>query len=503
MKKLLITGVTVFLIVCVSIGQNLKQITIDQDISGVQPMTGIVLWPTNSKINTDVISLEYSYMSYAEVVVAKDTYDWIVVEELLDEIASRNHQAVLRFRFSYPGKTTTVPQYIKDLSDYEETQGISEGNTTWFPDWTHEELQRCILDFYEKFAANYDQDPRLAFVQTGFGLWAEYHIYDGPFVLGETFPSMEYQEEFFNKMASVFVSTTWSISIDAAGAAYSPFETKSELKDINFGLFDDSFMHKDHANYNESSWNFFDRNRYQWAPAGGEFSYYSTYDQQSVLIPDTGAYGESFESAVERFHMSYILGNDQTQYQSIERIAEASRYMGYKFKINSFKSGEGHSVVEVENVGVAPFYSDAFVTVNGVRASESLKLLLPGHTIVCNVAAGSNDPVLTIESDQILETQTISYYGTENTPYAYEPSEVLGVNELLDSNYSISMDSGRIKLTAKQGFFKEVYVYTLHGKIVFKENEIESKSFFSFKLNSPEGLCILMTNLGNMKLYTN
>ena len=62
-----------------------------------------------------------------------------------------------------------------------------------------------------------------------------------------------------------------------------------------FGLFDDSFMHSTHGGYNTTCWNFFDRDRYQISPAGGEFSYYSNFDQANVLNPDVGAYGVPYE----------------------------------------------------------------------------------------------------------------------------------------------------------------------------------------------------------------
>lgn len=38
------------------------KISLQSQITGVQPMTGIVLWADNAKRNTDAISLEYSYM---------------------------------------------------------------------------------------------------------------------------------------------------------------------------------------------------------------------------------------------------------------------------------------------------------------------------------------------------------------------------------------------------------------------------------------------------------
>ena len=393
-------------------------VQIDTMITQVQPMTGIVFWQNQhqDKIQEST-SLEYNYMLFEDIVVDSGVYNWDAVDNRLADIASRRHQSILRFRYVYPGYETSVPFYIKQLDDYNETEGLSEGKTTFFPDWTHPELRRFTLEFYTKFAKRYDNDPRLAFVQIGFGLWAEYHIYSGPFELGVTFPSKEFQEEFFRHLDTTFVNTPFSCSIDAADDTYSPFEEKPELLDIHFGNFDDSFMHNgfgEPGNYNTESWNFFGRDRYKTSPAGGEFSYYSDYDQQHVLDWPDGPYGKPFEYFAEDFRISYMIGNGQANYQTPERIKQASMASGYQFKIVSFKTKTDSSVVVVTNSGVAPFYYDAYIAVNGIRSPKSLKLLAPGESLECGVAAGSDNPLLTIESDRLVPGQSIGYLGTEN-----------------------------------------------------------------------------------------
>ena len=255
------------------------KISLQSQITGVQPMTGIVLWADNAKRNTDAISLEYSYMQYKDIVKEKGVYDWTPLEQILDAVASRKHQAIIRFWYTYPGYESAVPQYIRELPDYEETVALSEGKRTGFPDWRHPELQRFHKEFYQKFAERYDNDPRLAFLQTGFGLWAEYHIYDGPRIMGQTFPSKEFQAEFFRFMSETFKSTPWSVSIDAASSEYTPLEADASLRNLKFGVFDDSFMHETHDEYNGKNWKILGEKRYQTSPAGGEFGYYTKYDQ--------------------------------------------------------------------------------------------------------------------------------------------------------------------------------------------------------------------------------
>ena len=356
-----------------------ERIALQSEIQNIQPMTGIVLWTSNarSKVNKEYLQLEFAYMLYNEVCKEKDVYDWTPMDNLLQEVADRGHQLVVRFRYTYVGKQCAVPDYIKAWEGYEETVGKSEGRTTYFPDWRCEELQRFHLDFHKRFAERYDNDPRLAFVQTGFGLWAEYHIYDGPKVMGKTFPSKEFQATFFKEMNTYFKNTTWSISIDAADQSYSPLKAQPELLDIPFGNFDDSFMHEDHGGYNRDCWLFFGLDRYKTSPCGGEFSYYTDYDQAHCLDKE-GMHGRLFENEVKRYHMTYINGNDQPNKQPLERIKEASMSMGYKYEILDYRVNGDEAAVLIKNIGVAPIYRDAYVGIGGNVGEYSLKNLMPG-----------------------------------------------------------------------------------------------------------------------------
>jgi hypothetical protein len=402
-----------FMVTAMLYSQDFTDLFPNDLITDVQPMTGMVYWDNSGDHNTDVISLEFSYMLFDHVVKDSGVYNWDEVESKLSAISSRNHQAIFRFRYVYPGYETSVPDYILQRDDYQETVGKSEGKETHFPDWTNEELKRFTLEFYTRFAERYDGDPRLAFIQVGFGLWAEYHIYDGPFILGKTFPDKAFQEEFFHHLDTTFKQIPWSISVDAADETYTPFVAKPELKNIRFGLFDDSFMHEHHSEWNEIEWNFFGRERYRLSPAGGEFSYYSSYDQAHVLDYPDGPYGTPFETWARNFHITYMLANDQPRYQSQERIKQASMASGYRFKIVSLRSATDTSVFRVTNVGVAPFYYDAWFAVGGVRAQQSLKLLSPGDTVLFGIAAGAIGAEITIQSDRLVEGQEIQFYGTQ------------------------------------------------------------------------------------------
>lgn len=385
-------------------------VPLHSSIANVQPMTGIVLWSDNRLSSRDYIQLEYSYVGYDEVAVEADpqTWSWARVERILAGAAAHRHQAILRFFDTYPGRATAVPAFLKRLPDYRENRARSEGLWTFFPDWSHPALQDFVKEFFRRFAARYDRDPRLAFLQVGFGLWAEYHVYDPGEELGVNFPSKEFQAEFLRVLESSCPTLHWSISIDAADASRTPFAASPELKEIPFGLFDDSFLCRDHDGYNHDCFEFFGREKRLRSPVGGEFSYYSDRDQRRALDP-LGPYGISFEEMAARYNVSYMIGDDQPSFQTAERLRQAGMAAGFRFRVTAFKSAEASSQVTVENRGIAPIYYDAWVAVNGVRAGESLKGLRPGENKVFTVGSGGGAPPLTIECDRLVAGQRIEF----------------------------------------------------------------------------------------------
>jgi hypothetical protein len=92
------------------------------------------------------------------------------------------------------------------------------------------------------------------------------------------------------------------------------------------------------------------------------------------------------------------------------KVKTAGMYMGYKFKVTAFSSNSTQSKITVTNTGVAPIYYDAYISVNGKRASESLKSLQPGteKTYLIQAPAGAN-PTVTIACDHLVSGQKIEY----------------------------------------------------------------------------------------------
>ena len=411
-----------------------KPVALQSAVTHVQPMCGMVLWneqaASKNSTHGKCIALEFSYIQPCKLVTGKSDsklqYDWTFLEDKLNDASSRGHQMVVRFPLCYPSNRnncvnkkggTYVPDYIREMDGYEETYSSDPGGDgpTWYPDWSHSELQWFVKQFYKDIAERYGNDPRIAFVEVGFGHWGEYHTYGTKVKFGKNFPSKAYQREFFLHLSQV-MKMPWLVSIDIGDGEYSDVCTSSDTKNLTFGLFDDSFMHAQHDlsqgdGWNEQCWIGSGLEHWKSGVCGGEISYYTSNDQRSFLNP-AGMYGVTWEQAAAKYHMSFIICNDAPsgKYFTKERVTEAGIASGYRFKILSCETDGTNTRIVITNTGIAPIYRDAYITVGGVRAEQSLRGLLPGNELTCTIRkAVAKSGNVSITSDFILPSQQIEF----------------------------------------------------------------------------------------------
>lgn len=453
MKQLLIASMLMGSVLH-AVAQDYRLLELTSEVKHVQPMTGLVLWPDEAEDRYEKYgqshALEYSYVAPCKVVKSgtvggEIVYDWGYLDDLLDDVKSRNHQAVIRFFYEYPGErmvdnnrgTSAVPAYIKAQPDYQETyKKVAGDGETWYADWSNNELKRFTKQFYTDFATRYANDPRIAFVEVGFGHWSEYHMYDDNGVdiqFDRNFPSKAYQKEFFMHLKDVMSCIPWSISIDASDTEYTPFTEDAELMALQFGVFDDSFMHQNHEigskeGYNEECWIAMGTDRWKSGVCGGEISYYKDADQKNFLNP-AGMYGHTWEEQAAKYHITFMIANDapgasvsKYPHNTPERFKEGSMATGYRFCVTECKTDGVNTLITLTNKGVAPLYHDAFFSIGGVRSVQTLKGLLPGEVLTVMVSAplacdalGKATEVPVIVSDHILQTQVIEYDAATST----------------------------------------------------------------------------------------
>ena len=415
--------------------QDYVSVDLTRSITSVQPMTGLVLWRTHDQVDkyASATTLEFSYCLACKVVTGKKDgqiqYDWSYFEDILNDIASRNHQGIIRFRYENPGNTevgatgaTAVPQYIKDMSDYKETYNNTESGKTYYADWTNAELKWFTKQFITDFNERYKDDPRIAVIQLGFGHWSEGHIYGTQLKLGVNFPSKEYQKEYFTHVSNT-LEIPWGMSIDGGDSYYSPVADDEELLALEFGAFDDSFMHAGHelasgSGWNEMCWDGIGK-EYRWIKGicGGEISYYTSNDQKNFLNPN-GMYGWTWETAAAKYHISYMLASSAPggKYATVERFREAGMASGYTFRVSDCRTNGSETRLTVSNQGIAPIYRDAFFAIGNVQSETSLRGLLPGKGMEIIIPVALNDANdLQIVSPFILPNQKIEFETGEFT----------------------------------------------------------------------------------------
>lgn len=429
---------------------NWRSLPLQCEIRHPQPMTGVVLWPNKArKVHQNYgqcIQLEFNYFEYCEIVKGcrEDSsliYDWTPFDDALRDVASRGHQLLPRFFFIYPGDPndepagTTVPQYIKDLEDYQETSSQSAG--TYYPDWSHPELERFTLQFYTDFAERYAQDPRLAFLEIGFGHWAEYHIYPTPVKYGKNFPSKAFQKQFLLHIDDVCKGLPWLLSKNAGDN--SPIPSDQDLLALPFGLFEDSFMgdYFLEGGY-KNRWESLSKGvRWQYGVCGGEIG--PSHDERLNFLNPEGLFGHIFEDVAAEYHISFAISNaiPDSPHGTPERVKQASMSLGYRFVVTQCLSDGLKTKLLVTNQGIAPIYRDAYFAIGDVRSETSLLGLLPGQERWMEIAAApaADGSDICIVCDHILPQQQIEFEAHLATPNASTP---LYINSSPSKVFSIS-----------------------------------------------------------------
>ena len=122
-------------------------------------------------------------------------------------------------------------------------------------------------------------------------------------------------------------------------------------------------------------------------------------------------YGVTWEQASAKYHITFMIANDAPggQYGTAGRFKEASMACGYHFALTGLYVNDNSTAAVITNTGIAPIYRDAYLAVDKVRSTTSLKGLMPGDTCLVYIDKVTDGRDVTIESDYILSTQTIQF----------------------------------------------------------------------------------------------
>ncbi len=332
-------------------------------------------------------SLEFDYLSLAAVVVGPDRYDWAPFEKLLDAIAGRGHQAVVRFYLEYPAKPTGIPAYL--IADGLKVHKYVNTNTQPLPpaevvtpDYADPKLRKCLTAFIAALGNKYDGDPRLGYLTAGLlGTWGEWHTYPR----SELFAKKDVQAEVLDAYEAAFKKTPVLLRYPAGPTD----DVYADTSRRPFGYHDDSFCWGTlDTGKADDDWFFVPKlvaggltERWTTQPIGGEIRP-EAWGQVFDAKP-TDKQVQDFTKCVETTHATWLMDSGmfegKKQPKRRKEQAEAKvRRLGYEFHIPAVAitppaAGKLAVRAELENRGVAPFYADWRPELGLLRGGEVVR----------------------------------------------------------------------------------------------------------------------------------
>jgi hypothetical protein len=368
------------------------------------PLKGFM--PYAGSYSTIPYSMEWFYIPLNAVMTGPDRYDWTALEDQLNAIAGRGHQAALRFYLDYPGKPSGVPQYLFDeglachsYPDY------GNNGTSCSPDYANQHLDAALDEFIAAFGQRYDGDPRIGFIELGLlGFWGEWHTYpyNGQAQPQNWFALPAEQNRLMDGYLAAFHRTRLLVRYPAPCNGCSVAGTDNAS--LPLGYHDDSFALETDAG--SLGWHFMDlmaqggaTGKWRSQPIGGELRpeiqaciFDLPYDCPDIEAGgDNGVYGaDDFAVTLGETHASWLL--NQTAFApgysgaALTRAVAASQALGYQFTVTSAAiepaGGQAHAGTpapaaeravlvgaRIEDTGAAPFYYNWPVQIAAVDTS--------------------------------------------------------------------------------------------------------------------------------------
>lgn len=339
---------------------------VDNPLKGLVPYQGDVraLFPH---------SLEFNYLPYSALVKGYEEFDWLPLESMLDDIASRGHQAIFRIFLEYPNRKGSIPHFL--LRDGLKVHTYLNTNTQPLPpaevetpDYEDLNLRRSLRAFIAALGRKYDGDPRIGFITAGLlGTWGEWHSHPR----NELFASKAVQMEVMDAYEAAFRITPLLLRYPVGDKT--PAMAGNDQR--KFGYHDDSFAWATlHTGRKNEAWFYMSslkaagpaaEARWKTSPIGGEIrpeAWGRVFDEDPGLKQI-----QDFARCVEATHVSWLMDSGMfRKLQDRDRIERAKlkvRRMGYEFHCpavatGDLKDGKMEVRLEIENRGVAPFHYD-------------------------------------------------------------------------------------------------------------------------------------------------
>ena len=315
-------------------------------------------------------SMEFSYMPLSDLMTGPETFDWMKLDELLDDIASRRHHTVFRIWMEYPGKNEGIPSFLEQ--DGLKVTEWPNTNTDPFPqqmvrtpDYSDPKLRAALKSFIAALGQRYDGDPRIGYITAGLlGTWGEWHTYPREELMADKVVQAEVMDAYEAAFRKTPVLLRYPAGENAGAHA------ANHLR--HFGYHDDSFAWATLDTGKKSDdWFYMPAlktaglealNKWKISPIGGEVR----PELWGQIFDDRPAHpqAQDFVECVRQTHATWLMDTGMFQkQQSPVRIRNAIRQvqrMGYEFHVQSShiqkKADSTEITAKVRNTGIAPFY---------------------------------------------------------------------------------------------------------------------------------------------------
>ncbi|QDV15333.1 hypothetical protein CA51_52470 [Rosistilla oblonga] len=330
-------------------------------------------------------SMEFNYLPLAKLVTGPGQYDWQPMDAMLEDIASRGRQTVVRVFLEYPGRKNLIPQFLIDgglkVHYYMNTNTAPHPPAAIeTPDYEDPNLRKTMTDFIAAWGARYDGDPRLAYITAGLlGTWGEWHTYPKT----ELWASKQVQREILDAYVAAFPKTPVLLRYPAGPNDELYYDSTT----YPFGYHDDSFAHSTlPTGRKQDDWYFWPKmlhaglsQRWQTAPIGGEIRpevWGCCFDKE----PCTAA-SQSFDECRDVTHATWMmdtgLSRKKADADRYRRAIEAVQKMGYDLQVVAAAAkrqpdGSVKVQVTVENRGIAPFYHHGWTARLQIASDQKL-----------------------------------------------------------------------------------------------------------------------------------
>lgn len=345
-------------------------------------------------------SMEFMYLALSDLMKSQDEFDWEPLEKLLDDIASRGNQAVIRIYIEYPGKDKGIPDYL--IEKGLKVHNYLNTNTAPFPptkvttpDYEDPLFHAALGSFIAAFGKKYDGDPRLAYVTAGLlGTWGEWHTYPR----NDLWASKDTQRLVLDAYESSFQKTPILLRYPAGtGHGY-----QAENASRAFGYHDDSFAWATlDTGRRQDDWFYMPAlksagqkavEKWKSQPIGGEIRP-EVWGKIFDLPDQWPKQAQSFRDCVSTTHATWLMDTgmfrEQASAERLERATREVRRMGYDFFVKQAEFGPDQSDGKLQirlsliNQGVAPFYADwpTEVALAGKAGKIALRTSTPGLSL--------------------------------------------------------------------------------------------------------------------------